>query len=186
MSDWMRAPSGIQSVLDLIRSVPGNRRVIRPVEALMRKGELSFAGLPPEVSIRLKSVAARGEPAGAAAVLGPDGVITVYWHPGQPLGVAVALIYHELIHCLDDRYWKKMGTASRTPQRARARERAERRAFRAQARFVRRLARRFPSHAAFLRSAYPGSRLVAGDYSANEIRDLYRRQDGSCSDRSSA
>jgi hypothetical protein len=161
MDCLFRRPKEFREIIELIGVTPSGQRLIANFSIYIQKVKVEFKSYPDELRAKLHasifdssftSVSTTSSdsasplglrPLGAAFVTdGTSGII--YFDLQETLGVLAPLIYHELVHCLDETLWKAAVHRSTPSQLRELIFLAECRAYAAQYEFQEQLKEKYP------------------------------------------
>ena len=95
---------GYEGVLKLISTVPTGRKALHLFYPLLSSGQVQILSYPPDLRKKLTEGEPSLKPLGAAFVTdGNEG--SIYYDDQGELGVLAVLIFHEMIHSLDETLW---------------------------------------------------------------------------------
>lgn len=142
-------------------------------QKLLDSGKLTIEPFPEAITQKLHSIREKTEPLGALFVTdGETG--TIYFHPQSELGVLAPLLFHEMIHCLDETLWVAARTLLHIAERNKILLASELRAYSAHYEFLQALMQIYPALSEFLNHAYPHSTLLHHRFARHEIARLYK------------
>ena len=174
MTSWHISIGHIGAVIEILTQTSVGKELWEQFLYSSTTRQIDFLAFPEDLKAKLKQSSDSDTPMGAAFVT--DGAVGTILYDGEAcIGVLLPLVFHELIHSLDESLWKAARNGfSSDHDRREILFAAECRAYLAQFQFLEEMKRSFPEYAQFLKDSYPNVAYFHRAILPNEIAELYK------------
>ncbi|OFZ79553.1 MAG: hypothetical protein A3K03_01980 [Bdellovibrionales bacterium RIFOXYD1_FULL_44_7] len=167
------SPRKVEELFWLISQSQLGRNTLASFLPLYRAKEISIEPFPAEIVRELEKVRLQSDPLGAVYV--NDGVTaTIYLDMKSEYGALAILLFHEIIHALDDNLNASGLKLLTRVQREKLILQSEILAFEKQYLLANELKEEFPALRLFLNARYPKSKILNQHLRAADIVELYQ------------
>lgn len=175
MIPWGRPVKKIEEVFELFQFSKIGKEKWTEFTFRSKKNKISFEPFPKDLRLKLKQQTEEKDGLVGAAFI-TDGIEgTIFYDPECTLGALLPLLFHEVVHSLDETLWRaaKLGCKSEHDRRE-LHFASESRAYAAQHQFTLEMKKKFVGYEQFLMNTFPNIPFFHRALLPDEIGNLYR------------